>query len=84
MAKKLKGKQWYEIIAPEFFNRKVIGETLAGDPKTLNERKIGIPLTAVLTKPSLTELGINIGDEVHAYFKAHGVLVFPGEGGGSE
>lgn len=45
MVKKLKGKQWYEIVAPKFFNRKVIGETLAGDPKTLNDRKIGIPLT---------------------------------------
>jgi len=47
MAKKLKGKQWYEILAPDFFKNKVIGETLAGDPKTLEGRKIGVTLSSL-------------------------------------
>ncbi len=42
---------------------------------------IGVPLVAVLTKGSLDKLGVTIGDEVYASFKAHGIMVFPGRGG---
>lgn len=40
MTKKLKGKEWYSLIAPKMFGEKVIGETPAGDPQTLKNRKI--------------------------------------------
>ncbi len=33
-------KQWYEIVAPKVFDEKVIGETLAAEPKQLIGRKI--------------------------------------------
>lgn len=38
---------------------------------------IGVPLVALLTKSALTDLGITIGDDVYASFKAHGVIVSP-------
>ncbi len=37
-------KQWYEIIAPKMFGEKVVGETLAADPKQLIGRKINVSL----------------------------------------
>ncbi len=37
-------KQWYEIIAPKAFGEKVVGETLASDPKNLIGRKITVSL----------------------------------------
>ena len=33
-------KQWYEIVAPKMFGEKVVGETLAVEPKQLIGRKI--------------------------------------------
>ncbi len=33
-------KQWYEIVAPKLFEEKVIGETLAVEPKHLMGRKL--------------------------------------------
>ena len=44
MAKKLKGKQWYVLVAPKFFKSKEIGETPVGDPKTLLDRKVDVHL----------------------------------------
>ena len=44
MAKKLKGKEWYTLIAPKFFKEKVIGETPTGDAKGLIGRKIDVHL----------------------------------------
>jgi len=44
MAKKLKGKEWYTLVAPKFFKEKIIGETPTGDPKTLMNRKIEVHL----------------------------------------
>ncbi len=55
MAKRLKGKEWYEIVSPKLFDNKVIGETLAGDPKTLIGRKIESPL-------------INLIDDLSKYY----------------
>ena len=37
-------KQWYEIISPKMFGEKVVGETLAVDPKSLVGRKIEVSL----------------------------------------
>ncbi len=55
MAKKLKGKEWYEIVSPKLFNNKIIGETLAGDPKTLIDRRIETSL-------------INLIDDLSKYY----------------
>ncbi len=38
-------KQWYEIVAPKMFGEKVVGETLAVDPKSLLGRKVSVSLT---------------------------------------
>lgn len=35
-----KEKKWYNIIAPEFLNRAVVGQTIASDPKLLPDRII--------------------------------------------
>lgn len=37
-------KQWYEIVAPKMFGGKVVGETLAVDPKSLLGRKVSVSL----------------------------------------
>ncbi|MFN6991703.1 MAG: hypothetical protein ACK4MM_03155 [Fervidobacterium sp.] len=43
MAKKIKGKDWFTIIAPKIFNEKVLGETPADDTKKLISRTIEVP-----------------------------------------
>lgn len=48
MPKKLKGKEWYALIAPKIFKEKVIGETPVGDPKTLIGRKIDVHLIKLI------------------------------------
>lgn len=37
---KWKSKKWYEIVAPDMFNNKVIGEAVASDEKSLIDRII--------------------------------------------
>lgn len=48
MAKKLKGKEWYVLIAPKMFKEKIIGETPVGDPKTLIGRRIDVHLIRLI------------------------------------
>jgi len=48
MPKKLKGKEWYVLIAPKMFKEKVIGETPVGDPKTLIGRRIDVHLIKLI------------------------------------
>jgi len=48
MPKKLKGKEWYVMIAPKMFKEKVIGETPVGDPKTLIGRRIDVHLIKLI------------------------------------
>lgn len=55
MPKRLKGKEWYTLIAPKMFKEKVIGETPVGDPKTLMGRKIDVHL-------------INLIDDLSKYY----------------
>jgi len=55
MAKKLKGKEWYVLIAPKLFNEKEIGETPVGDPKTMIGRKVDVHL-------------INLIDDLSKYY----------------
>jgi len=44
MAKKIKGKDWYVLIAPKIFQEKVLGETPSDDPKKIISRTVEIPL----------------------------------------
>ncbi len=52
MASKLKGKEWYRIVAPAFFGEFVIGETMAMDPEKLIGRIIETSLLDVLDDPT--------------------------------
>jgi small subunit ribosomal protein S3Ae len=44
MAKKIKGKDWYVLMAPKMFQEKVLGETPADDAKKVMGRVVEIPL----------------------------------------
>lgn len=59
MAKRLKGKEWYTLIAPKMFDEKVLGETLVGDPKDLTGRVVE------------SSLGTLINDLSKYYFKLY-------------
>lgn len=47
MAKKIKGKDWYTVIAPKFFEEKVLGDTPADDINKVLGRTISTPLVFV-------------------------------------
>ena len=47
MPSKLKGKEWYQIVAPKFFGDFVIGETIAIEPKQLIGRVVETSLTDI-------------------------------------
>ena len=55
MAKKLRGKEWYVLLAPKLFKEKEIGETPVGDAKTLIGRRIDVYL-------------INLIDDLSKYY----------------
>jgi ribosomal protein S3AE len=55
MAKKLRGKEWYVLLAPKLFKEKEIGETPVGDAKTLIGRKLDVYL-------------INLIDDLSKYY----------------
>jgi len=44
MPRKLKGKEWYTLIAPKIFNEKEIGTSPTGDPKSMIGRKVEVNL----------------------------------------
>jgi small subunit ribosomal protein S3Ae len=52
MAKKLKGKEWYNILAPPIFKEKVIGETPTSDIKSLVGRTVDVNLINLITDMS--------------------------------
>jgi len=52
MAKKLKGKEWYTILAPKFFDGKVLGETPVGDPETAKNRVLTVSAMNLINDPS--------------------------------
>ena len=52
MASKLKGKEWYQIVAPKFFGDFVIGETIALESKQLKGRVIETSLTDITGDPT--------------------------------
>jgi len=39
-----KTKQWYEVVAPQIFDSKVVGEVIASDPKNLINRVVKVGL----------------------------------------
>jgi small subunit ribosomal protein S3Ae len=52
MARKLKGKEWYTLIAPKIFDEKVLGETPVGDPESIKERVLTLSLVNLINDPS--------------------------------
>lgn len=50
--KKIKGKEWFSIIAPKMFDEREIGKTLTSEPKTLIGRKMTIGLLELLSDMS--------------------------------
>lgn len=44
MSRKIKGKEWYTIVAPEFFSNKILGQTPVDDQKKLIWRKVETPM----------------------------------------
>lgn len=47
MAKKIKGKDWFTIIAPKIFQEKVLGETPGDDVKKVIGRTVEAPLVMI-------------------------------------
>jgi len=52
MASKLKGKEWYQIVAPGFFGDFVLGETMAISPNQIKGRTIETSLTDITGDPN--------------------------------
>jgi small subunit ribosomal protein S3Ae len=52
MASKLKGKEWYQIVAPKFFGDFIVGETLTLDPNLLKGRVIETSITDITGDPN--------------------------------
>jgi len=40
MAKKIKGKEWYELVAPRLFKNQILGESLVSDPREIKGRSV--------------------------------------------
>ena len=80
MPKKLKGKEWYTIVAPKLFKEKVIGETPVGDQKTLIGRKVDVNLISLIDDLSKYYLKFYFkankidGNKVHTEFDGFEVL----------
>lgn len=51
MASKLKGKEWFQIMAPDFFRNIVIGETMAIDPQQIKGRVVETSLMDLTGDP---------------------------------
>jgi small subunit ribosomal protein S3Ae len=52
MVSKLKGKEWYKIVAPSFFGDFVIGETMAISSNLLKGRTVETSLTDITGDPN--------------------------------
>lgn len=48
MTKKLKGKEWYTLIAPKIFDEKTLGQTPVGDPETIKNRVIEVSILELI------------------------------------
>lgn len=65
MPRKLKGKKWYALVAPNMFEEKIIGGTPVGDPKSLKGRTVDVNLVKLID--DLSKYYIKF------YFKVKGV-----------
>lgn len=52
MPKRIKGKEWYSLVAPRLFKNKVIGEALVSDPKEILGRTVAKTLPELGGNPS--------------------------------
>jgi len=52
MVSKLKGKEWYQIVAPKFFGDFILGESMAIEPNQLVGRVIETSLTDITGDPN--------------------------------
>jgi small subunit ribosomal protein S3Ae len=43
VSKKKRGKRWYDVLAPEQFDRAKLGETFADEPEKIYDRTIETP-----------------------------------------
>lgn len=69
-------KQWYEIVAPKFFDEKKIGETLSSDPKRLIGRTVSVSLADITGDYSKFYLKLllrinNVDDKAHTELIGH-------------
>jgi len=60
MAKKIKGKDWYTIIAPKIFQEKVLGETPGDDVKKVINRSVEVPLVLLTNDMSKYYLKVKV------------------------
>ena len=49
---KVKGKEWYPIVAPKMFGNRVLGETFALDPDNIPKRVLSATLIDLTGEPS--------------------------------
>lgn len=77
MAKKIKGKDWFTIVAPKIFNEKVLGETPADDTKKLISRTIEVPYITLTNNMSKFYIKVKFKitkvDESKAYTEVAGM-----------
>lgn len=65
MPKKMKGKEWFQILAPKIFKGKVVGEALVSDPKEAVSRSMVINYTQLDGHPSKYYVKISlVGDSM--------------------
>ena len=73
-------KQWYEIVAPKMFGEKIVGETLAVDPKSLMGRRIDISLMEISRNYSQFYIKLSLkvekieGNRAFTRFMGHDIM----------
>jgi len=80
MAKKIKGKSWYSLVAPSLFNNKIIGETLITNPDESTKRTVLKSLPEIGGHPSKYYIKIKFkgqevdGDKIKMKYVGHECL----------
>ncbi|MCD6478153.1 MAG: hypothetical protein J7K87_04055 [Candidatus Aenigmarchaeota archaeon] len=80
MAKKIKGKRWYNLVAPHLFKDKVIGEALVTNPDEVLKRTVSRPLPELGGHPSKYYIKVKFkakelnGDEIKMEYVGHECL----------
>ena len=80
MAKKIKGKSWYTLVAPPLFNNKVIGETLVTNPDEVIKRTVFKSLPELGGHPSKYYIKVKFrakeldGDKIKMEYAGHSCL----------